>query len=81
MAGCAALERDSSVLIDCLVEDLSLTGARVVFSAGVTIPKHFDLVLGSDGRSHRVRTVWQQANTAGIMFLEARANVPEVLPD
>ena len=80
MAGRAVLERGSSALMDCLVEDLSPMGARVVFSADVTIPKHFDLVLGPDSRSHRVRTVWQQANTAGIMFLEARANVPEVLP-
>ncbi|GJD96982.1 hypothetical protein OCOJLMKI_4210 [Methylobacterium iners] len=80
MAGRAALEDGSAVLVDCIVEDLSPTGARVVFSADVSIPGYFDLVIGPARRSHRVRTVWRQANMAGVMFLKARANVPGVLP-
>ena len=67
--------------VDCIIEDLSPTGACVVFSADVLVPRYFDLTVGQDGQTYRARTMWQQANKVGVMFLKARANAPEVLPD
>ncbi|GJD94010.1 hypothetical protein ACFPQ7_24540 [Methylobacterium iners] len=81
MAGRAALVDGSAVLIDCIVEDLSPTGARVIFSADTLIPGYFELEIGPVGQSHCVRTVWRQANTAGVIFLKAQVNAPGVLSD
>jgi hypothetical protein len=64
----------------CLVQNLSPVGACVVFSEGATIPKRFDLFIGQDTRAHRALTIWRKANVAGVRFLEARPNAPEVLP-
>ncbi len=81
ISGRANLERGSATYVDCIIEDLSPTGACVVFSADVLVPRYFDLTVGHDGQTHRARMMWQQANKVGVMFLKARANAPEVLPD
>lgn len=65
----------------CFVQNLSRLGASVVFSKGFTIPRRFDLFLGQDGHGHRVVTIWRNGNVAGVKFLTARPNAPEVLPD
>ena len=52
----------------------------MVFSEGATIPKRFDLFIGQDSQPHRALTIWRKANVAGVRFLEARPNAPEVLP-
>ena len=78
--GRAVLGEPSPAAVACFVQDISPTGACVVFARPVAIPRYFDLFLGQDSRGHRARTIWRQANTAGVMFLEARANTPEVLP-
>ena len=81
ISGQAALEREASTFVDCVVQNLSPAGACVVFSDQVTAPRFFDLFIGQSGRARRVRTVWRQAGTAGVMFVEARANAPAVLSD
>ena len=65
----------------CLVQNLSRLGASVVFSEGFTIPRRFDLFIGQHGHGHRVVTIWRNGNVAGVKFLTARPNAPEVLPD
>ena len=80
ISGHAALEREASTLVDCVVQNLSPAGACVVFSDQVTAPRFFDLFIGQGGRACRVRTIWREAGTAGVMFMGARANAPSVLP-
>ena len=65
----------------CFVQNLSQLGASVVFSEGFAIPRRFDLFIGERGHGHRVVTIWRNGNVAGVKFLIARANAPEVLPD
>lgn len=65
----------------CFIQNLSPLGASVVFSEGFTIPKRFYLFIGENGQSHRAVTIWRNGNIAGVKFLEARRNAPEVLPD
>ena len=80
ISGRAALSRSSPGCIECVVEDLSAEGARVTFSVVYTLPKRFDLFLGQSPKPYRVRTVWQDGDTAGVQFLEPRADAPEVMP-
>jgi hypothetical protein len=76
----AAVTGGSSQRVECLVEDLSATGARVVFLGGNPMPKHFDLFVGQSRTSDRVVTVWRRGSAVGVQFLESRANAPEVIP-
>ncbi len=79
LAGHAALKRGSSAAIECVVGELSVFGARVQFSAGVTTPKHFDLFVGQSGQPCRARVMWRHASEVGVTFLEGRT-APEVVP-
>lgn len=65
----------------CLIRNLSLQGASVVFREGFTIPRRFDLFISRDGQAHQAVTMWRNGNVAGVKFLQPRLNAPEVLPD
>lgn len=65
----------------CFVQNLSQFGASVVFAESFTPPRRFDLFIGEHGQGHRVVTIWLTGNVAGVKFLTARPNAPEVLAD
>lgn len=81
ISGRADLKQNPAMQVDCIIEDLSATGACVIFAAGLSIPKYFVLTFWQGGQSYRARMTWQQANKVGAIFLNARANAPEVLSD
>lgn len=81
ISGRVDLKQIPAMHVDCIIEDLSQTGACVVFAERLSIPKYFVLTFGHSGQSYRARMTWQKANKVGVMFLNARANAPEVLPD
>jgi hypothetical protein len=56
---------------ECLIEDISETGARIALPAGATLPKTVDLHLTSVGAVIRKsEVVWQTATEAGLHFLD-----------
>jgi hypothetical protein len=55
--------------LDCTLRDRSETGARLTFSAPVTVPDEFDLEIPLKGRRHRARVMWQTAESCGVRFL------------
>ncbi len=65
----ARLEVSGSVL-DCIVLDLSLRGARVQFGAPVNLPEDVRLVM-RDGSRHEARRCWSRGNQVGLEFLGA----------
>ena len=81
MSASASFVRGFAQPMNCIVTDLSATGAGVVFLANVSIPRYLNLTFSRDGQSYRAQTMWQQANKVGVMFLPARVNAPEVLAD
>jgi len=57
---------------NCLIEDISQSGARIVLEEGQELPKRFVLLLSSPGDARRVcRLVWQAGLTAGVKFPES----------
>jgi len=77
LPGHAAFQRGSSA-VECLVQALSASGARVHFPADVTAPRYFDLFIGQSGGPYRARVMWRHAREVGVTFLEGRT-APEVL--
>ena len=56
---------------DCLVRNLSAEGAKIVFSAPMTVPNEFELTIPQKGDSRGARVVWRDEGAAGVVFLAA----------
>jgi len=62
---------DRHLTMNCMVRDLSDTGARVKVEGSVTLPDTFELIIALDGLEADCEVVWRSANEAGIRFLGA----------
>lgn len=60
--------------ITCEVEDLSASGAKIIWTGDLKLPEKFQLQLSGQGRkrSHKCMTRWQKDNTAGVEFLSSK---------
>ena len=54
--------------IDCVVRDISATGARVTVQSPLWFPDVFVLVIASDESSRRAHIVWRRDRQIGIAF-------------
>jgi hypothetical protein len=54
--------------IDCVVRDLSLTGAKIQVSTQVGVPKCFVLVIPDDGLRLPSRVAWRKDFHVGVAF-------------
>ena len=58
---------DGGAALDCIVENLSATGAKLRFSTPTPLPEAFALRF-PDGTSHAARRTWSRGATVGIAF-------------
>lgn len=58
----------SSTTLDCVIRDLTETGARLQFSAPTILPREFLLLNVTENTVRPARLVWQKAESAGISF-------------
>ncbi len=54
--------------VDCVVRNLSLTGAALEISSPVRIPENFVLVVPDDGLQLACRIVWRKEYRIGVAF-------------
>ena len=66
----AKLNQDEPATAICFLQNLSLNGACLSFPDGAPVPEQFDLFLEQGGGGYRVKTMWKQANTVGVRFIE-----------
>ncbi|KMO20067.1 PilZ domain-containing protein [Methylobacterium platani] len=68
--------------MDCLVRDLSGSGARLMLSQTATLPEGFDLYIPAKERTHKATLRWRREDSIGVTFAEetARAPAPEADP-
>jgi len=57
--------------VDCLIRDISDTGARLTFSGPVIIPDVADLYIPLKERMLRMRVQWRHGDEAGVTFVPA----------
>jgi hypothetical protein len=55
--------------MDCVVRNLSATGARIVMSESVIVPNEFELHIPQKGTSYRAQMRWRTATEFGVQFL------------
>jgi hypothetical protein len=59
---------NSASSIDCLVRDMSPTGARLVLSETATLPAKFDLFIPQKERTFRATLCWRREDGVGVTF-------------
>jgi len=63
--------------IDCLVRDISDTGARLIFSDSVSVPDVVELYIPQKEQTLRAHVQWRRADELGVAFAKsARAPAP-----
>jgi len=56
--------------LDCMVSDISQTGARILIDASVNLPPEFTLLL-SQNVKRQCKIVWRSEKQVGVRFLAA----------
>ncbi|TGD95302.1 PilZ domain-containing protein [Methylobacterium nonmethylotrophicum] len=69
--------------MDCLIRDLSPSGARLVLSQTATLPDGFDLVIPAKDRTHKATLRWRKDDSVGVTFADEmpRPSAPFALED
>ncbi len=64
--------------MDCLIRDLSGSGARLMLSQTATLPDGFDLFIPAKERTHKATLRWRKDDSIGVTFAEelVRASAP-----
>jgi PilZ domain len=58
--------------LNCIIRDLSATGARVGVSKIIKLPAEFDLYLIKANSARRVLLRWRDGDSAGVEFVHRR---------
>ena len=58
------------VRIDCVVADLSQTGARLETEHAEHVPQSFDLIVNNGNEVYPAKRVWQAEGQVGVVFLD-----------
>lgn len=73
--------------MDCLVRDMSTTGARLALSESATLPEVFELYIPQKDRSFRATLRWRREDGVGLTFGDEAAKpasvaaAPDAAPD
>lgn len=66
--------------MDCLVRDLSASGARLALSESTTLPEVFDLYIPQKDRTFRSTLRWRRSDGVGVTFEEPAKAAPAAAP-
>lgn len=57
--------------IDCIVRDISATGAKLTFSSAVETPAVVELYIPNKDETRPARIVWRRGEDVGLTFISA----------
>jgi hypothetical protein len=63
--------------VDCLIRDISATGARLIFSDAVSIPDLVDIYIPQKEQTLRAHVHWRHGQEVGVAFPAAAAEPTE----
>src|SRR6202167_2056111 len=58
--------------IDCIIKNISATGARIALNDRLAVPTGFDRYIRQKGRAHHARLVWRDRDSIGVEFTDAQ---------
>ena len=56
--------------LECLVRNMSLNGARLIFPRPAAIPDTFNVVIPQRDEIRRARIIWRNEKEAGVAFVD-----------
>ncbi len=56
--------------IDCIIKNISATGARIALNDTMAVPTEFDLYIPQKSRGHHARLVWRDKDAIGVEFTD-----------
>ena len=62
------ISREGFSVLDCVVRNISATGACVEVVSQKSVPDEFELVVTKDNSIRRCRVVWRAGNRIGVQF-------------
>jgi hypothetical protein len=66
--------------IDCLVRDISGTGARLKFPGPVVMPESVELFIPNKNESYRCEVQWNRGDEIGVAFLRDESEAAAAAP-
>ena len=64
--------------LECILTDISDTGAKLTVPVNLTMPEHVELLLTDDGRiSRKSQVVWQKEREVGLRFKDRGIPAPK----
>ncbi len=63
--------------VDCVIRDISPTGARLTFSSGVETPALVELHVPNKEETHSAKVAWRRGDEMGLEFVTAGPQVAE----
>ncbi len=58
-------------VVDCIVRDISVFGARLIFSDAVSTPDVLELYIPQKEQTQRVHVIWRIGQEVGVAFEQA----------
>ncbi len=68
---------DRSTTMDCVVRNMSETGACIEIDPAARLPEQMNLAVARKGRSYLAEIIWRQANMVGLAFRTMFSVTPE----
>lgn len=66
--------------MDCLVRDMSATGARLALTETATLPEVFDLFIPQKERTYKANLRWRRSDGIGVAFVDETMAAAPVAP-
>jgi hypothetical protein len=70
LRGCVYFNKRRNAF-DCLIRDISTTGARIIFSDTVSVPDVVDLYIPQKEQTVRAHVQWRRGDEIGLAFSDA----------
>ncbi len=67
--------------IDCVVKNISTSGAKLALGEAMTVPSEFDLDIPQKGKIYHARMIWRDANAIGVEFTQSEAQHEDAAQD
>jgi hypothetical protein len=79
LRGCVYFNKGRNAM-DCLIRDLSDSGARIIFSGTVAVPDVLELYVPQKEQTLRARVQWRRGDEIGLVFPGAGTAAAEAAP-
>ena len=76
------LFNNHNTTVECIVKNISASGAKIDVNNSISIPSEFDLDIPQKGKIYRAKMMWRDTVSIGVSFVEAVAEpAAEVDPE